>query len=79
MERGALAAGPPPPFLPSLFQPFSKMFKYQGSLGWLCGKGMEQWDSWAQSSSDAGLLLCLLFNYFILDYFLQWCGHKWGQ
>lgn len=52
MERGALAAGPPPPFLPSLFQPFSKKFQYQGSLGWLGGKGMEQWDSDSKLGSE---------------------------
>lgn len=78
MERGALAAGPPPPFLPNLFlvalgpvlQPFSKKLQILGSLGWLCGKAVGfRFQTGASLHLGAGLLLCLMFSDFIFDFF----------
>lgn len=80
LERGALAAGPPPPCLPSLIpvalgpvpQPFSKKLQYQGILGWLFGKGMEHWDSESRLGSAFILVLassaayCLIFKFLIV-------------
>lgn len=70
------------PSSPAFSSPSPKSFNtrevWDGFVAKAWSSGI-QIPNWAQSSSDAGLLLCLLFNYFIPDYFLQWCGHKWGQ